>query len=348
VTRVDVAGRGIAALTCGRLLASFGHTVVYRDAPERNPRPRWLVLPGNVADLLRAVWRLDDDPFVDALPLRGRQMRWGEGAPTVTVDARGLAVDGEQVVARLARATDSARDACPEARWVIVAGPPDPTSVLTSGRRCALTAEAPLRSDADMCVTRMRTSADAWVHLTPLPGRRALVQVMVPGPVGHPDRMLAEQLARTGLDAELAGPPARATVVQASPRLHLMTGRESTLPVGTTAIRQDPISGSGALQAVRTAVLAALAVDAIERGEPEDDVLRSYRAQLNATFHTHLRHCVRLYRAAFAGADWQDEQHRDARALRSISAVSREHHRASDVDHPSDGRLGDAVSVGKA
>jgi hypothetical protein len=324
VTRVDITGRGIAALTCGRLLASFGHTVVYRDPPEPGEvRPRWLVLPANVADLLRTLWRLDDDPFADALPLRRREVRWGAVHPPVLVDAPGLVVDGEQVAVRLARATGTTPDVGCEARWVVVAGPPGPAApVLTSGRRCVVTAEAAPRPTADVSVTRMRTSADAWVHLAPLPGRRALVQVMVPGPVGHPDRVLTDQLARTGLDAELIGPLTPATVVVASPRLHLMTGREPTLPVGTTAIRQDPISGSGVLQAVRTAVLAALAVDAIERGEPGYDVLRAYRAQLALTFQTHLRHCVRLYRAAaFAGTDWQDERRHDVRALRSISAL---------------------------
>jgi len=111
----------------------------------------------------------------------------------------------------------------------------------------------------------MATGRQAWTFLAPIGPRRALVQAMVPGPVHDPVRLLGRLLHETGLDAQLAGAPATATVVPAAPRLLAPPCGPGWFAVGAAAVQFDPLSGSGTAQAVRTAILAAAAIEAIER-----------------------------------------------------------------------------------
>jgi len=112
----------------------------------------------------------------------------------------------------------------------------------------------------------MATGRQAWTFLAPIGPRRALVQAMVPGPVHDPVRLLGDLLHETGLDAQLAGAPATTTVVPAAPRLLAPPCGPGWFAVGAAAVQFDPLSGSGTAQAVRTAILATAAIDAIERG----------------------------------------------------------------------------------
>ena len=324
MTEVRIAGRGLAALACALLVARQGRTVRIGGTESTGARP--LVLPQTAVELLVDVWGADAGLLDAGWPVQRRWVRWGAAAPE-QVSARGVTLDGTALNRRLAahpsgNHADQVRfdDGAPGS-WLVTAVPPtDVARFVTAGRRRMITAEAPLAATADPHTCSMATGRQAWTFVAPIGPRRALVQAMVPGPVHDPIRLLGRLLHETGLDAQLAGSPATATVVPAAPRLLAAPCGPGWLAVGTAAVQFDPLSGSGTAQAVRTAILAAAAIDAIERGGSAQRVREHYTARLRMAYTDHLRRCLSLYRSAFSGATWQDELDATALTLRTTAA----------------------------
>lgn len=328
---VVVAGRGLAALTCALLLARQGRGVRI-IGPETAGR-RWLVLPEAVAELLCEVWGADSGVLDTGWNVACRDVRWGEGdrqyvaAPSRALDgtalnqrlAEGLSRNhGNQV--RFDPGTPLSGNPIPpgttDGRWLITATPaPDSARFGVVGRRRIITAEARLTPACDSSTCLMATSRQGWVYLAPVGQELALVQAMVPGPVHNPLRLLCQLLDQTGLGAQLAEPPAHASVVRAAPGLLAPPCGPGWLAVGAAAVQFDPLSGSGAAQAVRTAILATAAIDAIDRGHRAQDVLGHYAARIHAAFTDHLQSCLNLYGATFQGEAWQDDIDATALAL---------------------------------
>lgn len=325
MTEVRIAGRGLAALTCALLVARQGRTVRISGAEPMGARP--LVLPQATVELLldvwgADVWGADAGLLADGWPVQRRWVRWGTAAPEQG-SARSVTLDGtalnQRLAAHLFRSHPDVGDGDPDgpASWLVTAVP-GAGRFVTAGRRRMITAEAPLAADPHTC--SMATARQAWTFLAPTGPRRALVQAMVPGPVDDPVRLLGHLLRETGLDVQLAGLPAAATVVPAAPRLLVPPCGPDWFAVGAAAVQFDPLSGSGAAQAVRTAILAAAAIEAIERGEPAQRVREHYAARVRVAYTDHLRRCLTLYRSAFPGAAWQDEIDATALALRTTAA----------------------------
>ena len=258
--------------TCALLVARQGRAVRIYGAEPTGARP--LVLPQAAVELLVDVWGADAGLLAAGWPVQRRWVRWGTAAPE-QVSVRGVTLDGTELNQRLAahlsrnhldqvRFDDAVAGSdgpvATEGNWLVTAvPPPDAARFVTAGRRRMITTEAPLAPTADPHTCSMATGRQAWAFLTPIGPRRALVQAMVPGPVHDPVRFLGRLLHETGLGAQLAGSPATATVVPAAPQLLAPPCGPGWLAVGSAAVQFDPLSGSGAAQAVRTAILAAAA-----------------------------------------------------------------------------------------
>ncbi len=331
MTEVCIAGRGLAALTCALLVARQGRAVRIYGAEPTGARP--LVLPQATVELLVDVWGADAGLLAAGWPVQRRWVRWGTAAPE-QVSVRGVTLDGTELNQRLAAhlsgnhaaqirfengVSSSDGPVATEGNWLVTAVPPDAARFVTAGRRRMITTEAPLAPTADPHTCSMATGRQAWAFLTPIGSRRALVQAMVPGPVHDPVRFLGRLLHETGLGAQLAGSPATATVVPAAPQLLAPPCEPGWFAVGSAAVQFDPLSGSGAAQAVRTAILAAAA---IERGDSAQRVREHYAARLRVAYTDHLRRCLSLYRSAFPGAPWQDELDATALTLRATAALT--------------------------
>ncbi|MCX5009691.1 NAD(P)/FAD-dependent oxidoreductase [Streptomyces sp. NBC_00555] len=342
-TTVAIAGSGLAELTCAWLLAARGHRVRLRPRPAGGPRP--LLLGDDTLALLHALWGTEaaDGPAADSHRLTHRHARWTpdrDADPPLPQPA--AVVDGARLARRLlARLADRYPDAVseepdpagppdpqarPDARvppvppdptvpqWTVTATPPGRSGAYrTAGRRHLLAGEAPCAAGQDDTTARLERTDDAWLHLTPLGDGNALLQAMVPGPVGHPARHLGRLLAHSPLAARLAQAPATAVALPAAPRLHRApatppAGRTpGLLLVGAGAIRYDPLSGTGTAQALRTAVLAAAVIDSAAAGTPADRLCAHYTARLRTAFRDHLATCARLYPQAFPTPAWQHE-----------------------------------------
>ena len=335
MTEVRIAGRGLAALTCALLVARQGRAVRIYGAEPTGARP--LVLPHAAVELLGEVWGAEAGLLDAGWPVRCRRVRWGAAAPEQVI-APGVTLDGTALNQRLAAhlsgnhaaqirfengVSSSDGPVATEGNWLVTAvPPPDAARFVTAGRRRMITTEAPLAPTADPHTCSMATGRQAWAFLAPIGSRRALVQAMVPGPVHDPVRLLGHLLHETGLGAQLAGSPATATVVPAAPQLLAPPCGPGWLAVGAAAVQFDPLSGSGAAQAVRTAILAAAAIEAIERGDSAQRVREHYAARLRVAYTDHLRRCLSLYRSAFPGAPWQDELDATALTLRATAALT--------------------------
>ncbi|GKQ40449.1 hypothetical protein [Streptomyces sp. A012304] len=320
MTLVDIAGSGLAELTCARLLAERGHRFRLA-APPAPGGARPLLLTGPTLELLGSLW---DDRLLDGgRSLSHRRVRWGSGAKPTRFPQPARAVDGAELTARIRdRLGPGNRSTDPPAWTVTAAAPTDGSALLSAGRRSLLAGTAPLRRRRDRSTAELGCAELGWVHLTPLGGDDCLVQAMVPGPAAHPAALLERILGESGLADRLGGPPSTVVALAAAPRVHLAparppaAGEPGRLVVGAGALRQDPLSGTGTAQALRTAILAASVIDAAARGRPASGLCAHYTRRLRVAFHDHLRTCLRLYETAFPTGAWRDEIDATRRALR--------------------------------
>ncbi|WP_328928932.1 hypothetical protein OG429_33125 [Streptomyces sp. NBC_00190] len=318
---VDIAGSGLAELTCAWLLLARGHRVRLRSpGPAAGPRP--LLLGGPTMDLLRSLW--GGELPTHCHQLTHRQVYWGPDAdatgrrmpqPATVVDGARLA---EHLLGRLAaRHPDVLSETPGPPRWTVTAA--GSSGHWTAGRRHLLAGEAPLAPGTDESTARLVCTERAWLHLTPLGDGRALLQAMVPGPATRPTELLESLLAGSALAPALRHAPRTAVALPAAPRLHRTPAVPGRILVGAGAIRYDPLSGTGSAQALRTAILAAASLHAMVTGAPQGPLCTHYTSRLRRAFRAHLATCARLYPQAFASPSWQheiDAGRRQARLLR--------------------------------
>ncbi|MFD3758070.1 hypothetical protein [Streptomyces sp. NPDC058622] len=306
---VEIAGSGLAELTCAWLLLARGHRVRLRS-PEPAAGPRPLLLNELTLDLLHSLWGCE--PLVDCHRLTHRQVCWGSGddaigqrlpQPAAVVDGARLT---EHLLGRLAaRHPDVLSETPGPPRWTVTAA--GSSGHWTAGRRHLLAGEALLAPGADEATARLVCTELAWLHLTPLGGGRALLQAMIPGPAARPTELLERLLAGSALAPALRHAPQTAVAIPAAPRLHRTPAVPGRILVGAGAIRYDPLSGTGTAQALRTAVLAAASLHAMATGAPQGPLCTYYTSRLRTAFHAHLATCARLYPQAFASPAWQHE-----------------------------------------
>lgn len=306
---VEIAGSGLAELTCAWLLVARGHQVRLRSpGPAAGPRP--LLLNQPTLDLLHSLW--GRWPLADCHRLTHRQVCWGPGDGAIgrRLPQPATVVDGARLTERLldrlvTRHPDILSETDGPPRWTVTAA--GPSAHWTAGRRHLLVGEAPLTPGTDETTARLVCTELAWLHLTPLGSGRALLQAMIPGPATRPTELLATLLAGSALAPALRHAPRSAVALPAGPRLHRTPAVPGRILVGAGAIRYDPLSGTGTAQALRTAILAAASIHAMADGAPQEPLCTHYTTRLRRAFHAHLATCAQLYPQAFASPSWQHE-----------------------------------------
>ncbi|WP_143133698.1 NAD(P)/FAD-dependent oxidoreductase [Actinoplanes philippinensis] len=307
---IVVHGAGLAGLTCARLAARDGAEVTLAGAPSMAD----LVLNEAEIRLLTDVW---DDPGRRLLDgghrLTARWVRWGDGAVPAEVASPAVAVDGARLAEGLARRLpDRVRRAetAPAADWTIGAAA-RPAVNPPAGRRVAVAGHVTMACTG---VSRMATTGRGWVRAVPLGDGRGLVRAVTPVPPDDPEGFLAAEIEAAGLGAWVTGPPEGVTVVPAAPWLSRQRAEQGRIHIGGAVLRLDPVSGSGAGPALRTAVLAAGVLRQLRDGMPAAELLGHYHRRLGAAFHRHLTGCAAHYRRVFAGPEWAGELHITATA----------------------------------
>jgi flavin-dependent dehydrogenase len=141
----------------------------------------------------------------------------------------------------------------------------------------------------DHCYTLIESVPVGWWYTAPLPGGRSTMMLMTDGDITgqHPDGLFAQwknvlqhttlTRNRFGEQAVIWGPKTFSAVSQ---RLVKMPDDERPwLSVGDASLAVDPISGSGVIRALRTAVAAVPAVAAALNGDAA--LIRQYEADRN-------------------------------------------------------------------
>jgi flavin-dependent dehydrogenase len=315
--RVAVHGAGLAGLTCALLAARDGFTVTLVGTPSA---PADLVLNEATIAVLTRVWDDPEERLLDGgHQLTGRSVRWGRDAAPVQVPASAVVVDGQRLVDALEQRLPTAvrrAEVAPAADWTVRAAV-RPAGNPPVGRRVLLAGHAPMPSTA---VSRMATTGRGWVGVVPVGNGRGLVQAMTPVPPEDPAGFLAEEIEAAGLGGFVTEPPPQVTVMPAAPWLSRQRAEPGRLHIGGAVLRLDPVSGSGAGHALRTAILAAAVIRGIRDGHPAADLLGHYHRRLGAAFHDHLTGCAVHYRAAFDSPEWTGELHITATALTGQAA----------------------------
>ncbi|MCX4717590.1 NAD(P)/FAD-dependent oxidoreductase [Streptomyces virginiae] len=317
---VEIAGSGLAELTCAWLLAARGHRVRLRSRPDEGRRT--LLLGASTQALLRSLWGIAEPAELDlgTHALTHRRARWGATTAAPRRVQPAVVVDGARLAARLRdRLAAHHPDTVAEEpgggrppRWTVTAAS-HPDDHWTAGRRRLLAGEAALAPGQDDTTARLDCTDLAWLHLTPLGDGNALLQAMIPGPAAHPENLLGRLLAASDLAPRLLCAPTAAVSLSAAPRLHRVPATAPTadtpgrLLVGAGAIRYDPLSGTGTAQALRTAVLATAVIHAEATGTSPQALCAHYAARLRTAFRAHLDTCARLYPQAFPSPAWHHE-----------------------------------------
>jgi flavin-dependent dehydrogenase len=307
INRVAVHGAGLAGMTCALLLARDGFPVTLTGPS----MPEELVLNEAAVAVFTEVW--DDPRLLDGgHRLTGRWVRWGIGADPVEVMSPAVVLDGTRLLEQRLPTVVRREEAETPADWTIHAAA-RPAGNPPVGRRVAVVGHVPL---ADGDVSRLATTRRGWVQVVPLGDGRGVVRAVAP----VPPEDLAAELAEAGLDEWVPEPPEQVTVVPAAPWLARQRAEPGRIHIGGAVLRLDPVSGSGAGHALRTAILAAAALRDIRDSKPVTDVLGHYHRRLGAAFHRHLCGCAAHYRTAFDSADWLGELHITATALTGQAA----------------------------
>lgn len=324
---VRIEGAGLAGLSCAYRLAIDGwHVGLHDDAPSAN---RTLVLSEPTVELLAMVWDCDIGLLDDAWRLHERAVRWPE-AGVELLQQVSYVVDTAMLTARLRSRLASSCGVIVEPRrpkrpgsaeniteipseqatdpsdWAIDTTGRRPAHWTEIGRRHALLAQVLLAPDQPERVCWMDAAGAGWSFLAPTGPGHALIQAMVPGPVGDAAPVLAALLHDTGQALRLRQLPHAVATKAAGPAIATELCRPGLIRAGSAAIRLDPLSGTGAGHAIRTGVLAAAVLHAIRSGTPESVALAHYDNRVRGAFTEHLAICRNMYAKGF-GIDWADE-----------------------------------------
>ncbi|HKM61076.1 MAG TPA: hypothetical protein VJY39_01170 [Acidisphaera sp.] len=299
-----VIGAGVAGLTAAHLLRARGWNVAASGTPRASFGA--ILLRETTARLLLAIWGDTDGTLLrGARRLHGRRVLWGT-EPEARVAQPAYAIELSMLVAALAErvgrlAPDSA-DAC---AWTLAATD-DAASPLGPARRHgvrrAWIADVALSPLAPRDEAVLEGVDGGWFMLLPDGSGRGTLQAVAARASDAPP--FDDLRARTRLMRDLVGEVcAQAGPFPCMPRLRAPAAGSRTIAVGEAALACDPLCGDGVGHALRGAVAAASALQAIAAGAPEAEALRRYDAGLAFAMRRHLGACIAHYEAAGGGWD---------------------------------------------
>jgi 2-polyprenyl-6-methoxyphenol hydroxylase-like FAD-dependent oxidoreductase len=283
-------GQGVAAACSASLLQRAGFSVSLM--PRNSPRVPAIVISEATQALACDVFA--QPALFNGLPAITRRIAaWGPGNSPVSFPHSAIVISEQALLDRLA-----APDAVPpgDAEWSIFASRPLPEiiAVRPFGSRQAFAAAVECNSpEASAC----------WVESLEL-GWLFLIPGWVIAVGAPPEALLAQSRL---VAKEIRSAPGEAAAFPAFPRIADPLCAPGILTCGAAAMAFDPICGDGTGNAIREAILAAAVIRAAARGEDTDALLVHYQTRLLAGFQRHLQMTLEFYRAANAGAWWEEE-----------------------------------------
>jgi 2-polyprenyl-6-methoxyphenol hydroxylase-like FAD-dependent oxidoreductase len=338
-----VVGSSIAGLTVARLLWQHGWSVEVRV--RRGHAAPTVVVPDETLALLADLWETDRLLIPATRRLDRRLVATGSTIDVVAQTSWTFAVGSlqEGLLQRLrdeatSRLTVTFEDGAPTrpplaandgwlvsatGRWRIDRDRARPDDLLSCGRRAILGARAELRPSAEPACWSFEVVADGWLVVAPVGPRLAIVQLMAPHPAdsgdGARERLLGRAIHTSVIARELVTPLAEpVSAWSASPQICDPWIGPRSIRVGDAALAFDPISGDGTGHALRGAILAAAAMEAIEEDGDELAIRRHYRDRLRFAFVSHLHRCLELYGSFAPRTLWAAELDAMAAALETI------------------------------
>lgn len=299
-----VCGSGVAGLAAARRLAKAGWDV---DLVGRVPTAERIVtLDQSVVDLFRLEFATDVFDRVERVWLDSRELAWTtsdsecvEGSLMVLE----LGALAQAIEAHLPPRVRTASGPRPDHRYDRIfdaTGRPE-KPLLRSGDRTAWQWLVPWTTDRPSALLKADT-ANGWVFVATAPGGRLMVQLMRPGNFANTDWVQAISAATQLLEntpfaaaaPKIAARPA--TMIDATPLFSAPIGPDGAIRLGDATAAGDPLAGDGVGRALRTAVMAVVALT--DSGFTRTCTLNDYSHRLIEAHKTHLESSARYYAAS--------------------------------------------------
>jgi hypothetical protein len=330
---VQILGAGAAALAVARGFAHHGIEASVAIGPTR-PGPE-LLLNWATLELLHDLFGCKAALLREGSVTRGRLVSWAAVNPELVVEP-GLIVSANSLYQILFNALKSCEGSYlvqfteaphlgfnTHAMWTVDArgrGAGNPGKLMVIGERTAICSKARLSTQADSSLSAVEATEHGWLFLLPRGGKRAVVQAVVPQSSECADDNLGMLLAESKLInqfvAALDGEP---YVLPSAPQFRPELARPGWVAAGDAALCFDPLCGDGTGQALRSGLLAAAVIEAIERGQPEEACLLHYLYRLRRAMRAHLKATILFYENAPSENTWRREIEKANQALGRIA-----------------------------
>ena len=292
---IRVWGSGLAGLAVAALLSrkQFDYEVV-AIGPNCSDQP--LLLGSDTVDLIETLfaapgelWRMGHCiDRRDVFDLCGRQQTVPERSLAIRMNALVQLLPSQELVSEPTRehgifdVDATGRRAAIAQSW--------PEQVLSRfGQRKMLVADV----EGTLNNAIMQMTTDGWLFAFPINCDRVIIQAMVCSETDQPNQLL-RNLARKHLIPYLTmHSEGYVQVIDAAPQRISCMATPTGLAVGASAFAMDPICGDGTGATLRSAILAAAAIE--ESGTDKPAALAHYQARLNQSFEAHLTQVAKYY-----------------------------------------------------
>jgi hypothetical protein len=290
-------GGGLAAAACCRLLLRSGCTV--SGEMEASPVVPFITLQRPAVELIRDIFGCN----VRGWEVTRRTVFHSDSTTGSVMPEAILAVDAFHLN-RLAWQSIAGPAVTDSPAWTIhtrdAAGFP-----ISSGSRFTYLFEAYAQTPEarESCIFEF--TRHGWVYWCPMSDQTGFVQCTLPdrGPVEACSELLDESKL-IGKSVECMGPIAGP--LPSAARITCPLIGDHTIKSGSAALCFDPLSGSGTVASIRSAILAcAVLLEAHSSSRPQE-IFEYYAARLGLAFRKHLEACEQWYGASGTSA-WDRE-----------------------------------------
>jgi 2-polyprenyl-6-methoxyphenol hydroxylase-like FAD-dependent oxidoreductase len=322
-----ITGGGVAGLTLARLLVERGYNVIL-GVGRRGSAPT-ILLKDETVRLLLDVWGIGIDSLPPSHRLSHRFVRSASEHMVVSDVAWAMRADALQdrlldqlskVDGRLSIRTETHADAATEAfgpavwridtrgRMGATGGDATRSRRVVCGRRTIIAGHAVLHPSAATDHWFFEAVPQGWLLTAAIDRHRAVVQLMVPESTESPAVVLREAVAASRLAFEaVTGPDDPVSMWHAAPAFDDPWPGPRAIRVGDAVMAFDPICGEGTGHAIRGALLAAAAIDAIDQGADAAAMREYYAMRLRIAWVSHLRTCFTFYASLTPRSIWTSE-----------------------------------------
>jgi 2-polyprenyl-6-methoxyphenol hydroxylase-like FAD-dependent oxidoreductase len=294
-----IRGSGIAACCCARLLQQQGCFAVVAEA-KRAKLPAIL--------LSESTQRLLADVFQTTAPInrfpkiRKRIVAWGGADPVVFPHSAVVASEDALLESLWPHVGQRDGGTLPDPAWTIITVTPasDLPAQMHFGSRTAFVREVELTEHAERDACWVESVENGWLFLLASGnGKGSLISVG-----GQTEQLLQQSRL---IEPQMHALDDTFLEFPAYPRILSSLCGNGWLACGTAAVSFDPLCGEGTGNAVREAILASAAVQALLAGQEAKDILAEYSLRLMLGFLRHLKQCHAFYRGGCSTTFWSSE-----------------------------------------